>query len=155
MRVILAANVAIAAAASRGLCEAPFELCLEHHHIILCEGILDEIEEKLRSKIKVPMPVIAEQLKLLRSNAEILEPEDAARSICRDPVDLMLLGLVRPGRADAIVTGDKDLLVIKKYLGARIMTPRSFWESNRKECPERAAAREMPAAATRSSRRRT
>ena len=133
MRVILDANVVIAAAAARGLCEAILELCLEHHNLILCEGILEEIEEKLRVKIKVSPPIIAEYLKLLRNNAEILEPEDVPKAACRDPSDLMILGLVAPGHADVIVTGDKDLLVIKKYKEARIMTPRSFWESNKKE----------------------
>lgn len=133
MRVILDANVVIAAAASRGLCEAILELCLEHHSLILCEGILEEIEEKLRVKIKVSPPVIAEYLKVLRNNAEILDPEDVQKSVCRDPDDLMVLGLVVPGKADAIVTGDKDLLVIKEYKRSRIMTPRSFWDSNKKE----------------------
>ena len=133
MRVILDTNVIIAAAASRGLCEAILELCLEHHHLILCEGILDEIEEKLRIKIKVSAPVIAEYLKILRNNAQVLEPEKVERGICRDPDDLMILGLVAPGNVDAIVTGDKDLLVIKEFKKARIITPRSFWESNTKE----------------------
>lgn len=133
MRVILDANVVIAAAASRGLCEAILELCLEHHSLILCEGILEEIGEKLRVKIKVSPPVIAEYLKVLRNNAEIFDPEDVQKSVCRDPDDLMILGLVVPGTADVIVTGDKDLLVIKEYKRARIMTPRSFWDSNKKE----------------------
>lgn len=133
MRVILDANVAIAAAASRGLCEAILELCLEHHRLILCECILDEIEEKLRIKIKVFPPVIDEYLRVLRNNAEILEPEHVARAACRDPDDLKILGLIAPGNADVIVTGDKDLLVIKKFKSAQIMTPRSFWESNKRE----------------------
>lgn len=133
MRVILDANVIIAAAASRGLCEAVLELCLEHHHLILCEGILEEIEEKLRIKIKVSPPVIAEYVKILRNNAQILEPEEVEGAICRDPDDLMILGLVVPGDVEAIVTGDKDLLVIKEYKNARIMTPRNFWESNKKD----------------------
>jgi len=131
MRVIVDANVAIAAAASRGLCEAVLELCLEHHHLILCEGILEEIEEKLRNKIKVSAPVIAEYLRVLRNNARIFEPEEVGKRICRDPDDRMILGLVAPGNADAIVTGDKDLLTIQEYKKARIMTPRSFWESNK------------------------
>jgi len=132
MRVILDANVVIAAVASRGLCEAILELCLEHHSLILCEGILEDIEEKLRVKIKVPPPIIAEYLKVLRNNAEILDPEDVQKAVCRDPDDVMILGLVVPGKADAIITGDKDLLVIKAYKRARIMTPRSFWDSNKK-----------------------
>lgn len=133
MRVILDANVAIAAAASRGLCEAILELCLEHHNLILCEGILGEIEEKLRINLKVSPPVIADYLKVLRNNSTVLEPEHVEKAICRDPDDLMILGLVSPKNADAIVTGDKDLLVIKEYKRARIMTPRTFWESNRKK----------------------
>lgn len=133
MRVILDANVAIAAAASRGLCEAIVELCLEHHQLILCEGILDEIKEKLRRKIKVSPPVIAEYVKVLRANALLFEPEAVEEGVCRDPDDLMILGLVAPGNADAIVTGDKDLLVIKADKNAQIMTPRAFWESSRKE----------------------
>ena len=132
MKVILDANVVIAAAASRGLCEALLELCLENHHIILCEGILDEIEEKLRIKIKVSPPIIVEYLKILRGNAQILEPDEVEKSVCRDPDDLMILGLVVRGHADVIVTGDKDLLVIKTYKQARIMTPRGFWEANKK-----------------------
>ena len=133
MRVIIDANVAIAGAASRGLCEAIMELCLEHHRIILCEGILKEIEEKLGFKLKVPPAFIAEYLKVLRNSAEILDPEPVDKGICRDPNDLMILGLVYPGNADAIVTGDKDLLVITEFKGARILNPRSFWESNKKE----------------------
>jgi uncharacterized protein len=133
MRVILDANVSIAAVASRGLCEAIVELCLARHHLILCEGILREIEEKLRVKIKPPPPIIAEYLKILRNNAQIIEPEKVEKRICRDINDLMILGLVTPGNADVIVTGDKDLLVIKEYKKIQIMTPRNFWESNKQD----------------------
>jgi putative PIN family toxin of toxin-antitoxin system len=133
MRVIIDSNVAIAAVAARGLCEAVLELCLEHHHLILCEGILREIETKLSTKLKVAPPVIAEFLTLLRHNAEIFKPEKVDRKVCRDPADLMVIGLIAPGNADAVITGDKDLLVIAQYKEARIMTPRAFWETNRNQ----------------------
>ena len=133
MRVVIDSNVAIAAAASRGLCEAIMELCLEHHHIVLCEGILKEIETKLRTKLKVPAPIARAYIKVLRSRAEILKPKRVPKDLCRDPNDLMILGLVVPGNIEAIVTGDKDLLVIKKYEKARIVSPREFWESSKKE----------------------
>ncbi len=131
MKVILDANVAIAAAASHGLCESIMELCLEHHEVILCEGILDEIEEKLRKKLKTPKPVIDELLQLLRDHVQILEPVEVPRNACRDPNDLMILGLAVAGHADIIVTGDKDLLVLKEFNKARILSPRAFWESNK------------------------
>lgn len=132
MRVILDANVAIAAVAARGLCEAVVELCLEHHQVILCEEILHDVAEKLRRKLKVAPPVVAEFVRVLRHNAEVLAPEMVQPSVCRDPDDHAILGLVAPGRADAIVTGDDDLLTIRHFKGAQIMTPRAFWEASKK-----------------------
>jgi uncharacterized protein len=132
MRVVLDANVIIAAAAARGVCEAVFELCLEQHELIICESLLREIDEKLRLKIKVPAPVVAEYLQLLRSNAEILTPLAVDPESCRDPDDLVILGLVSPGNVEAIVTGDQDLLVLGSYKGVPIITPREFWEQERR-----------------------
>ena len=132
MRVVLDANVIIAASAARGVCQAVFELCLEQHELIICESLLREIDEKLRLKIKVPAPVVAEYLQLLRSNAEILTPLAVDPESCRDPDDLMILGLVSPGNVEAIVTGDQDLLVLGSYKGVPIITPREFWEQERR-----------------------
>ncbi|MBM4152744.1 MAG: putative toxin-antitoxin system toxin component, PIN family [Kiritimatiellaceae bacterium] len=133
MRVIIDSNVAITAAAARGLCEAVLELCLDRHDLILGEGIVREIENKLRAKLKAAPPVIAEFLTVLRHNAEMFEPEKVDRKVCRDPADLIVLGLIAPGNADVVITGDKDLLVVAQYKQARIMTPRDFWEANRNQ----------------------
>jgi predicted nucleic acid-binding protein len=45
----------------------------------------------------------------------------------------MVPGLVSPGEAEAIVAGDKDLLVLGAFKGAAIMTPRAFWEFSQSE----------------------
>ncbi len=132
MRVVLDANVIIAAVAARGVCEAVFELCLEQHELIICESLLREIDEKLRLKIKVPAPVVAEYLQLLRSNAETLTPSAVDPKSCRDPDDLAILGLVSPGNVETIVTGDQDLLVLDSYKRAHTITPREFWEQERR-----------------------
>lgn len=133
MRVVIDANVAIAAAATRGLCEAIMELCIEQHQIILCRGILDEIEDKLRNKLKIPRPIISEFIKILESNAQVLRPGIIDSAACRDPNDLMVLGVAISGDADAIITGDKDLLTLKSYKGVKIVTPRTFWETSQKQ----------------------
>lgn len=132
MRVVLDANVVIAAAAARGLCEAIFELCLQHHQIVVCEGLLSEVQRNLGRKLKLPPDITDEYLRLLRDHAEFLEPEPVPSGVCRDPADEMLLGLVAPGRVDVIVSGDKDLLVLKRFKSSRIVTPRDFWESARR-----------------------
>ena len=71
---------------------------------------------------------MGEYLDLLQTSAEVVEPIELSRNVCRDPDDLMVLGLVAPGVADIVVSGDKDLLVIGKFAGARIVSPRDFWE---------------------------
>lgn len=136
MRVILDANVVIAAAASRGLCEAVFELCLERHHLISCEALLTEITRKLRGKLRLPGSIVEDYVRLLRAHALVVEPERVPRGICRDPADEMVLGLVGPGRSDVIVTGDKDLLVLKRFGKATIATPRDFWDATRDARPK-------------------
>jgi len=133
MRVILDSNIVIAAVAARGLCESLLELCLEHHEIILCEGILKEIEEKLTGKIRVARPIARQYLDILRNNAFLYEPGPVGRDICRDPNDRMILGLAAAGNAEIIISGDKDLLVIEEYGGAKIITPRQFWDENRRQ----------------------
>jgi putative PIN family toxin of toxin-antitoxin system len=133
MRVVLDSKIFIAAVASRGLCQAVVELCFEQHRLIAGEEILEEVADKLRTKIKVPSRVVAEYLKFLRQNVEIVRPEKLDPRTCRDPDDLMVLGLVEPGDAKAIVTGDNDLLVLGAFKSASIMTPRAFWEFSQSE----------------------
>lgn len=128
MRVILDANVAIAAVAARGLCEAVVELCVERHEIIIGQEILDDIEEKLRKKLKVSVPVVAEYLNMLNAEATLVVPEKLPKDTCRDPDDNAVLGLVVPGHAEVIISGDKDLLTLVAFKGCRILSPRAFWE---------------------------
>jgi putative PIN family toxin of toxin-antitoxin system len=43
-------------------------------------------------------------------------------SICRDPKDNFLLSLAKDGKASHLITGDNDLLTIKKYQKTAILT---------------------------------
>jgi putative PIN family toxin of toxin-antitoxin system len=46
--------------------------------------------------------------------------------VCRDPDDDMVLETAVAGRADCIVTGDQDLLVLDPFQGIRILLPADF-----------------------------
>ena len=126
MKIVLDANVVVAAFASRGLCESIVELCLHSHEIVLCEKLLDEILRNLRQKIKLPAGIVKDIGKLLREHADIVTPVPLARSLCRDPDDVKILGLAVAANVDCIVTGDKDLLILERFQGIPILTPRSF-----------------------------
>ena len=126
MKIVLDANVVIAAFASRGLCESVMELCLHSHEIVLSEELLEEIVRNLRQKIKLPGNIVEDISKLLREQASMVSSVPLAAEACRDPDDVKILGLAVAANADYIVTGDKDLLVLKKFQGVPIVTPRLF-----------------------------
>lgn len=128
MRIVLDANVIIAAFASRGLCESIFEFCLSGHEIILCADLLDEITKNLRLKIKLPSPIVDSIKCLLREHATMLDPAFLPPNTCRDPNDVKILGLAVASKADFIITGDEDLLVLEQCQGIPILSPRSFSE---------------------------
>ena len=128
MKIVLDANVVIAAFASRGLCDSILELCLHSHKIILSQELLDEIVRNLRRKIKLPGWIVEDIERLLQEHAFMVSPVPLAADLCRDPDDIKILGLAVAANADFIVTGDKDLLVLKEFKGVPIVTPRSFSE---------------------------
>jgi predicted nucleic acid-binding protein len=45
MKIVLDANVVVAAFASRGLCESILELCLTSHEIVLSQELLEQKEK--------------------------------------------------------------------------------------------------------------
>lgn len=131
MRVILDANVLIAAVAGRGLCESLLELCLEEHDLIVSEALLDEVHRNLVRRIKVPEVVALNFCRLLRNNATMAIPTALPADACRDPNDVYLLGLSQSAKAQVLITGDKDLLESGWSGPTTIMTPRQFWDKCR------------------------
>ncbi len=53
-------------------------------------------------------------------------------TVCRDRKDNFLLALAKDGKADYLLTGDKDLLELKKFAKAKIITITNFFEETKK-----------------------
>jgi len=128
MKIILDANAVIAAFATRGLCEAIFEVCLNKHEIVLSEDLLDEILRNLHYKIKLPKNLTDQVASLLRGFAIFVDPVPLSSDACRDPDDIKILGLAVASEADYIISGDKDLQVLKRFQGIPVLSPRAFYE---------------------------
>jgi len=126
MRVVLDTNVIIAAFATRGLCAELFEVCLVDHTIVISEHILSEIQKKLIEKIHLPKSTVQNIIDYFRSIAEVFEPEHV-ESVCRDKDDHKIIGIALAGNARFIITGNSDLLSLKKYKSVRIINPREYW----------------------------
>ncbi len=127
MKIVLDTNVIIAAIATRGICTDLFELCILEHKLILSEPLLEEIKRGLTHKIKLPQALIANILEFIRSETEIVVADKVPREACRDKTDLEILGIAIADQVDAIVIGDKDLLILKQFESIPILSPREFW----------------------------
>jgi len=57
---------------------------------------------------------------------ETVEPEQRCPAVCRDANDQALLNLAQSGKADLLVTGDQELLVLAGQTGFLIETPESY-----------------------------
>ena len=131
MKVVLDANVIIAAFAARGLCESVLELCLSDHQLIVSEHLLGEVRKHLLGKLRLPAAVAEDILGLLREQGRLFEPVSVSADACRDPDDLPVLGVAVAAVADCIVTGDKDLLAVGQFQGVWIYSPRAFADTLR------------------------
>lgn len=131
MKVVLDANVLLAGVFTRGVCERLLDLCWgdEPGIIIVCsEHILSEVADSARTKFGVPAEVVADAIDRMRHRMEVVEPHEVARDACRDADELPVLGTVKAGSTDYLVTGDRDLLVLKAFHGAPILSPREFYD---------------------------
>jgi putative PIN family toxin of toxin-antitoxin system len=137
VRVALDTNVLVSAVATRGLCADVFNLVLAEHELILGEAVLTELRRVLTERIRVPSKTIDEVVSLLRQEAEVVKKADSFPVKIRDKDDLAVLSEAIVGSAEALVTGDRDLLELREEVPLRILSPRAFWEQLREGQPPR------------------
>ena len=127
MKLVLDTNVLIAAFMTHGVCNELLEHCAINHEIILSTFILDELRDKLVRKFDFSSREAGAVIRLLRSRAVLVTPQELEASTCRDPDDDKILGTAIAGNCAYIVTGDKDLLDLEKVQGVSIINPSGFW----------------------------
>ena len=98
--------------------------------IFICPEIIEEYLRVTASK-KVAKYLtqqrIIDTLDLMETFTES-KMVSSGKQITRDPKDDFLLSFARENKLNFLVTGDKDLLVIKKYHSTRILTFKEFLE---------------------------
>jgi uncharacterized protein len=57
---------------------------------------------------------------------EVIEPTEPCAAICRDPNDQPFLDLAQSGRADFLISGDQDLLMLAGQTRFLIETPDAY-----------------------------
>lgn len=96
--------------------------------LLISHATYDEAQRKLAQFIArgVVAPERVEVLLAMLNESAEWVPILQHVQLCRDPKDDKFLSLAMNGQADYIVTGDKDLLVLKKVGRTKIITPQVF-----------------------------
>lgn len=128
MRAIFDTNVLIAAFLTEGLCSRlMIRARKQEFSLVLCDDIIIEFEGILKKKFKINSADVSEISTIVSEAAsEIIHDLSPVPNICRDPNDNMIIACAVDAQAGYIVTGDEDLLILKKYKNIVIINPRNF-----------------------------
>jgi putative PIN family toxin of toxin-antitoxin system len=128
VRVFLDTNVLVAAFATRGLCADAMRAVLAAHQLIVGDVVVDELAEVLTRRIRLPAATVREVLTLLRDQDLVPKPSAPSDVPIRDPDDRWIFASAVAGRADVLVTGDRDLLEVADAAPLPMLDPRAFWD---------------------------
>jgi putative PIN family toxin of toxin-antitoxin system len=118
-------NVFVAAMVAKGLCHEVVVRGLGSCTVATSQPLLDELEQTLREKFTLGPAGVA-FLDQLRLRVQMVEPTPLASPVSRDADDDQVLAAAVAAGAALIVTGDQDLIVIGRYDGIDIVSPREF-----------------------------
>ena len=122
----------VAAYATHGSCNDLLNHCIAHHTVYVSNFVFKEVENKLLHKIKLTAEETSRIIVFLRINCVIAAETKLFRHISRDHDDDHILAAALYGQVDCIVTGDKDLLILRNIENIPILPPADFWKFQEK-----------------------
>ena len=125
--VVFDTNILFSATGWRG---NPFQ-CVEqarigHIQAVTCPELMEELAEKLEVKLGFSPEQAAETLADYLGFLRVVSISKLLNAVSRDPNDNMVLECALEGKAQYIVSGDHDLLVLKEFLGIQIVRASDF-----------------------------
>jgi putative PIN family toxin of toxin-antitoxin system len=128
-RIVLDSTVLVSAFLIEGGVSAKIlqTIRLNGHAIAVCDAILEEMARVLltyssiRKRYSYSDEAVHRYLSGIEAVAQHVLPLPVR--ISRDPNDDVIIGCAQAGNADAIITRDNDLLVLKTVENISIMTP--------------------------------
>ncbi|KKS32402.1 MAG: Toxin-antitoxin system toxin component, PIN family [Candidatus Amesbacteria bacterium GW2011_GWA2_42_12] len=128
-RVVLDTNVLVSAIVFGGTPKEVLNLILKEEFIgVTSISLMAELSEVVHKKFSFKKPDLEYLEEQINIDFEVVKPRNSVRS-ARDDDDNRVLEAAITGECDYIITGDEDLLVLKKYKNIRILTPKEFLSS--------------------------
>lgn len=124
IRVVVDTNVRFSAVLTpHGTAATCIHVLRNSQTVLISRVLLEEFERTLKRKLKFTEAEISPMLLALEAESDLITTSSLIESVSRDPDDDHVLHCAVSGKADFIVTGDSDLLVLHEHRGIRIFTP--------------------------------
>ncbi len=131
MRVFLDTNVIASATATRGLCTDVLRTVIEFHDLLVSDHLVAELRRILKDKFGASPDLIDDVVWLLHQDTIESHAQPLHDLPLRDPADVAIVSSALNAAADALVTGDKEILNLHRVGTLEILTPREFWDKER------------------------
>ena len=125
LRVVIDTNVFVSAVLFDGIPLHVLDVAKVPTVELLMSRIVAEEILTLMRRFNVPDTTHDVVRYMVYTKAHMVAPRFIS-GVSRDPKDDMLLALSFAGHADYLVTGDKDLLVLRTFGDTKIVTPKQF-----------------------------
>lgn len=127
MKVVFDTNIFISALVIPGsLAEKAVARILEERdELIISTDIIKEVLSVLSLKFGREREALSHVAVILSNLGELVRP-DRRIQVLRDEPDNRILECAISGKADLIVTGDKEILRMKEYMGIKITSLRDY-----------------------------
>ncbi len=132
MRVVVDTNILVRAVIKPSGTVGPVLLRLRHgdYTLLYAQSLLEELIDvlnrpRIRKKYRLTDQDIQTVVRLILLRGKAVTPQERITA-CRDPKDDKFLEVAVAGKADVIVSGDQDLLVLHPFANIPILPPFAF-----------------------------
>ena len=130
IKVIIDTNLWISFLIGKQLKSLKYLLVEQTIQLILSEQLLQEIAlvtQRPKLQKYFPKSKVNELIDFLKIIGLLIDIKSEI-SLCRDKKDNYLLALAKDSKADFLITGDKDLLVLQQFELTKIVTYQQFFQ---------------------------
>jgi putative PIN family toxin of toxin-antitoxin system len=131
MKIVLDSNIFVSSFYWKGNPRKVFDRITNgFDELYITDEILKEISTVMSSeKFNTNRQEIEEYIEIIESYSIKLFPQNITEEVSRDKDDDKILQCGLEGNVDFIITGDKDLLVLKEYKNIKIIKPKDYLEN--------------------------
>jgi putative PIN family toxin of toxin-antitoxin system len=134
MAVVLDSNIWISACVFRGrpleLVERGLDGSLD---IVISQSIIDETLRVMKDKFRADPMELERALAIMTTSARTVDLAIQVRAVKDDPDDDHVVSCAVAAGAEAVITGDKDLLRMVSYEGISMVRVRDFLERSQRK----------------------